>query len=250
VRKNVKLAYLVCLHVILGILLIKSNLGQQLLPEGALNFSQRELTDHYHRMLRFHKRMDGNILDGSAIFIGDSLTQGLNVSSIAMPAVNYGIGGDTTFGVLQRLTNYQSLSKASVIIVTIGINDFNLRSNTEMLENYKQIFQRLPANVPVIINALLPVNENGHHWLKGFNHRIIALNMQLQALTSHYNNFVFLNISSHLVDPSGHLKPEFHSGDGLHLNSKANAVWIHLLREKIIQVKNMKASIKNESQVQ
>jgi len=90
-----------------------------------------ELTPHYHQMVTFHSHMDGNVPDDSVIFIGDSLTQGLCVSAVACPSVNYGIGNDTTLGVLQRISQYESIQRAKVVVIAIGINDWRFQTAKE-----------------------------------------------------------------------------------------------------------------------
>lgn len=119
--------YLLTVHALLIIVLLKSDfidLVQNKLETCNHSVQSSELTPHYHRMLEYHKRMDGNVLTGSVIFFGDSITQGLCVSAVASHSVNYGIGSDTTFGVLERLKYYRSINRADVVVISIGVNDF------------------------------------------------------------------------------------------------------------------------------
>ena len=61
--------------------------------------------------------------------------------------VNYGIGGDTSLGLLNRLEYYNSLKKADKILVAIGINDFIFnRTSKEIIGNYAKIFELLPKD--------------------------------------------------------------------------------------------------------
>lgn len=80
-------------------------------------------------------------------FLGDSITQSLNVNSVTDRGVNYGIGGDTSLGLLNRLEYYNSLKKADKILVAIGINDFIFnRTSKEIIGNYAKIFELLPKD--------------------------------------------------------------------------------------------------------
>ena len=56
------------------------------------------------------------------MFLGDSHVQGLAVSSITPNAVNLGIGGNTTVGLIQRLQNLKSLQLARTVVIAIGYN--------------------------------------------------------------------------------------------------------------------------------
>ena len=161
-KTSISLAYLLCIHILLAVVLLKSDFVfrvQNKLGIGIQQARTLELTPHYHRMLGYHKRMDGNVPDRAVIFIGDSLTQGLCVSAVAVPSVNYGIGSDTTVGVLQRLSEYRSIDRAAAVVIAIGINDLRRRSDAEILDNYETILARIPESIPVIASAVLPVDE-------------------------------------------------------------------------------------------
>ncbi len=67
--------------------------------------------------------------DKSVVFVGDSLTQSLYVDAVARPSVNYGIGGDTTVGVLGRLPEYRSILCASAVVMAIGVVYMKFRDN-------------------------------------------------------------------------------------------------------------------------
>lgn len=197
-----------------------------------------EITEHFERMLNYHARMDGNVPAGAVIFIGDSLVQGLCVSAVACPAVNYGIGSDTTIGVLQRLPAYPSLARAGAIVLAIGVNDFRRRPNGEILAHYRQILATLPGNAPVVINAVLPQDEAVRpEWRDRNTGRIQPLNRELEHLAASDPRWSFINVGPSLVDAAGNLRDEFHVGDGVHLNAAGNAIWIRGLKEAVTRVR-------------
>ena len=91
-----------------------------------------ELSDYYSQILEYHKRMDSAVPKNSVIFIGDSLTQGFPVSAAWWPSTNYGIGADTTYGVINRLEQYtHSIANSQAVVLAIGINDLKIRDNQE-----------------------------------------------------------------------------------------------------------------------
>ena len=149
--------YLVLLHLLLLLVLVKSDF----IELAAVKFGKlpKELTPSYYSLLAFQKRVDEQLSADSVIFIGDSLIQGLAVSEIAPNSVNYGIGADTTLGVLTRLGFYKSLSRARIIFIMIGLNDLKRRSNAEIITNYQKILEAMPKDRAVIIGAILPVDE-------------------------------------------------------------------------------------------
>jgi lysophospholipase L1-like esterase len=226
--------FVVCL--ILGIVAIIGGCASSGGKPAPAQAVQPELSDYFHRLVRYHSRMDGNVPDGAVVFIGDSITQGLCVSAVAPLSVNYGIGSDTTVGVLNRLSTYQSVNRASVIVIEVGVNDLARRSDEEILRNYQAIADRLPAGKPVIFNAVMPLDEEVHPW-KGYNSRIKALNAGLKALCDKSARLHYVDIGPLLVDGKGNFADELHDGDGVHPNAKSNALWIAELRKKIAEIK-------------
>lgn len=246
-RRFIFIAYLVLLHGFIGLMLwdadfvsrVQRKLGVQPNPE---------ITDHYKTMLRFHVRMDGNVPDRSVVFIGDSLTQGLCSDAIASPSVNYGIGTDTTLGVLTRMPNYRSLFRASAIVLAIGLNDLKFRDNQQIIQNYGRILEALPQDVPIFCSAVLPLNESVAVRSNVNNARICELNEELKMLCIFDKRCVFVDIGRRLVDASGNLSTNFHDGDGIHLNAEGNQIWIDELRKAISKVQQVSAALDSECQ--
>ena len=123
-----KWGYLLLLHLFIVIVLAKSDFLPKLSYYAGIN-STPEITKHYTRMMMYHERMDSSIPTGSVIFIGDSITQGLATSAISQLSVNYGIGSDTTLGVIERLDTYHSINTAKAVVIAIGINDIKRRND-------------------------------------------------------------------------------------------------------------------------
>jgi len=194
-----------------------------------------EIGRFYDNMLGSHLQLDGSVEAGSVIFLGDSLTQGLNVAAVTDSAINYGIGMDTSRGLLQRISQYRSLTRASTVIIAIGINDLIRvnRSPDDILENYQQILNTVSTANPdasIVLQAIFPVDErNG---LAGTNKKIIRINSRLQSLAK-TNEYGFVNLSSQFVGNQGNLKQKLHVGDGLHLSSEGYRLWIRALKQRV-----------------
>jgi hypothetical protein len=62
------------------------------------------------------------------------------------------------------------------------------------------------------------------------NARIRDLNAALKALCSGEARCVFVDVAISLVDASGNLSAAFQDGDGVHLNSAGNRIWVDELR--------------------
>ena len=224
-------SYVVILHLFITVVLVKSDF--LIKTSRVLNlYKPPELTEFYNKLVEHHKRMDGNIQENAAIFIGDSLTQGLAVSSVATPSINYGIGGDTTLGVITRLQYYKSIDKAKIIFLAVGVNDLLRRHDEEIIANYKIIINSLPEK-PIVISAILPVAEK---YVDISNEEIINLNNKLKKLVSKYKNITFIDAGNDLIDSTGNLKEDNHIGDGVHLNTNGYEIWIKALKQSVINM--------------
>lgn len=205
-------------------------LGSEVCGQTVIAPARPEITDHYRTMLRYQRRMDGNVPDRAVIFIGDSLTQGLSTDAVACPSVNYGIGSDTTVGVLGRLGEYGSLKRASAVVLAIGVNDLLFRDNAGIVENYRRILASLPPDLPVVCSALLPIHEPIYGPSAVTNARIRELNTALKALCSNQPRCEFSDAGPDLTDGSGNLRETLQDSDGIHLNARGNAIWIGVLK--------------------
>jgi lysophospholipase L1-like esterase len=212
--------------------IVKTDIIYQFQEKLGYKSINNELTPHYHTMLSFHKRIDKNIPDKSLIFIGDSITQGLAVIAVSPQSINYGIGQDTTTGVLKRIPYYRSILKSKAVVIAIGINDLKRRNNDEIINNYLKIVKLIPRNIPVLFSAILPVDEVASGRM-GINKRVKELNNNLSEICNKNQRLHFLNISKLVINAYGNLSTDYHIGDGVHLNRFGNKIWIEKLKEYI-----------------
>lgn len=200
-----------------------------------------EIGQFHQHTFGAHLQLDGSVEAGSVIFLGDSLTQGLNVAAVTNHGINYGIGMDTSVGLLRRIPGYKSLAEASTIVIAIGINDLlrAKRSPDAILKNYQKIIDRLPSKenptVKIVLQAVFPVDEK--FGFKGMNEEIQEINTMLQVLAK-INGYEFINLFEPFVGTQGNLKKEFHIGDGIHLSNNGYQLWIQALKQLILSHSN------------
>jgi lysophospholipase L1-like esterase len=215
-------------------MLLKSDFLSRVMARLGMATPSTSISDlYFDRMVISHERMDTSIPAGAVVFIGDSITQGLCVDAVTTPAVNYGICGDCTGGVLVRLQKYASLKRASAVVIAIGINDLAQgSSDDEILRNYRKILLSIPSGVAVVASAVLPIDSTLRPELYGkITHRRIAnLNIRLKAECAKRTRCLFVDIGAVLQEQTGALRSAFHTGDGVHLSSEGYAVWIEELR--------------------
>ncbi len=158
-----------------------------------------------------------------SIMLGDSLslwfpTNGLPNGKLWL---NQGISGDTSTGILTRLSAF-SATKPEAIYIMAGVND--LRKGTSdkvILSNHRRIVRRLKITHPnshIIIQSILPTRRP-----KIPNTRIRNLNGQLARIAKE-EKVNYVNIHKWFTDFEGDLRQEL-TTDGLHLSLNGYEVW-------------------------
>lgn len=227
--------YLVCLHILVVIILIKSDFIEKVEDRFGLEAPQEEINDQYRTMAIFQARVGKNLPSNAVLFIGDSHIQGLAVSAITAHAVNYGIGNDTTVGVMARLPGEKLLTRSRAVVLAIGFNDLRYRDNRAIIANIVKILQRIPETTKVVLCAIFPVGKMVSV-NSDYNERIVGINASMQRLPSRYANVTYLSIFDDLTS-DGILKPEYHLNDGIHLSPKGYDVWINQLTFELNKLK-------------
>lgn len=164
-----------------------------------------------------------------SIVLGDSLSLWMPFAGLPESQVwlNQGISGDTTQGILDRLSAV-SQTHADRIYILAGANDIkNGVEDTEILENYRQILNQLRQDRPqteAIVQSILPTRLASIP-----NDRIRHLNRQLAAI-ARQEGAIFLDLSIYFTDAAGELHPSL-TTDGLHLNDRGYEAWQWVLQQ-------------------
>lgn len=233
-KRNITLGYIFFLHLLVVVIIAKSDVLPKV--KKHLGVLTSEITPHYKKMITYHKRMDSSVPDNAVIFIGDSITEALATAAITDKSVNYGIGGDTTYGVLNRISLYKSLDRVKLVVIAVGVNDLNRRENNEILNNYSKILQKIPKNTNILISSILPIANGYKYSNPKYNDRIYNINKSLEVLSKSFENVYFLDTSNKFLNKNGALKKSYHIGDGLHLSKEGYKVWIDSLSVAITKI--------------
>lgn len=162
-----------------------------------------------------------------SILVGDSLSMWFPKDKL--PAgelwLNQGISGDTSSGILKRLSAF-SQTNPQVIYIMAGINDLLKGATDEqILQNHRRIIRYLHQVHPqtqIIIESILPTRLSIVP-----NSRIRNLNQQL-ALIAKQEGANFLNLYDFFTDYQGKLREDF-TTDGLHLKPAGYNIWYSAL---------------------
>lgn len=189
----------------------------------------------YNQTVAFHRRVDACVPEGAVIFIGDSFIQGLCVSEVAKDGINYGIGGDTTEGVLARLSVYNSLDRARAVVFAVGDNDLRRGSSeAAVAANYGKMIARVPKTIPIFFCSLVPCVD-GPDYVE-INHGIASLNRSIKELCAPDPRCYFIDLGPTFNDQNGVLRREYADDDGVHLNGLGYRLCIQILRGNLLPV--------------
>jgi len=169
------------------------------------------------------------------VFLGNSITSGTDwVELLGIKnAVNRGISGDITFGILERLDEVISGTPKKVFIL-IGINDISRNIPDDViLNNYKKIIQRIQSGSPrtkIYFHTILPVNNEFTPAKNQFNkdEHILYLNAELKKLANTHGIFV-IDLYKHFLNKENKLEKKY-TYDGLHLNAAGYKFWADVLK--------------------
>lgn len=189
-----------------------------------------ELTPLYRERVRDHLAALHTVPTDGCVFFGDSIMQGLDVLSVTQAGVNYGIGSDTTGGVLRRIPAYCSvLERCDCVVVAVGVNDCHKRGVRNALESYSRILGIIPPDVRVVVSAVLPVDGSISRDLRQLSRKVREFNAGLMSVVSGSQRedveYVNHDPSFCVAGESGFLRSELHVGDGVHLNLLGYDMW-------------------------
>jgi lysophospholipase L1-like esterase len=166
---------------------------------------------------------DGQGANRLSIMVGDSLSMWFPKDKLPSGKLwlNQGISGDTSTGVLRRLSAF-SKTRPDVIYVMAGINDLRQGASDEtILRNHRRIVRRLRQDHPltqIIVQSILPTRL-----AKVSNNRIRKINLSLAAIAKE-EGANYLNIHNWFADFQGNLRQDL-TTDGLHLSLNGYEVW-------------------------
>jgi lysophospholipase L1-like esterase len=192
------------------------------------------LVDHYKkRTAEFQKEP---VVTGRIIFLGNSITEGGKWSTLLgdKTIVNRGIGGDVTFGVINRLDDI-TIRKPSKLFIMIGINDISKDfPDVVIIDNYRKIIQEVKLKSPetkIFVQTLLPVNPSYPRFPQHYDKsdHVISVNNLLRQLSLD-ENIGFINLYPLFLDTQGRMDARY-TYDGLHLNDEGYKLWASFLKD-------------------
>ena len=175
--------------------------------------------EHYDERCALFKEENKTAQDIDVVFLGDSLTEGYDVTRFypEYKVLNRGIGGDTTYGVIERLNVSVYEAHPKVTTLLIGANNFD-----SMLDNYESILLDFKEKAPEMKVVLLSLTSMTKEWGRN-NSKAIANNIKIKEYSEKYS-FPYVDLYNPLLDETtNELKLEY-TTDGGHLTEKGYEV--------------------------
>jgi beta-glucosidase len=152
----------------------------------------------------------------------------------AMKAANFGIGGDTTQGVLYRLQDGEGQGfKPKAIMLMIGTNNTGRNSPPEIAEGVGAIVLEMRKDFPdakILLLAIFPRGNPGDPARAA----IAEINQKIAKLDDGKNVF-YLGIGSKFLNADGVITPDI-MADRLHPTEKGYEIWAEAVKEPLAKL--------------
>lgn len=172
------------------------------------------------------------------VVVGDSIAKGYSVyrrltenNVLAVGSIGARNVLDTQFaydGKSMLLTDILKEKKPKYLFISLGMNDINLLSEEEYAETYKNNIKKILESTPsskVIAMSITPIAATAEFTQ---NDKIDTYNEALRKMVYEMKNksVFYIDAAQYLKNSQNELKPDFSSGDGIHL---AGAAYDYLL---------------------
>ena len=178
--------------------------------------------------------------DIDLLFVGDSITDGwdnrgeavYNEHFVPLKVANFGIGGDTTQGVLWRMRNGELEGfEARLIVHMLGTNNINRNSNEDIVAGNRAIVEEYKARQPQARVLILGVFPRGEEPGNPYRASIVEINEGLAGLADNQQVF-YLDIGDAFLTADGTLTEEI-MPDGLHPNERGYRIWADAMIDNV-----------------
>ena len=192
------------------------------------------IPEHHEKRLMIFR--DEPMTTGGLIFLGNSITEGGDWSRLLSreDVLNRGIGGDITYGLLERLDDIIR-RQPDKLFVMIGINDIGKDIPDAIIaENVRKLIRTVKEGSPqttIIIQSILPVNPEYPGFPQHYDKQLhVLMTNQLLEKAAAMEDAVFLNLFPFFLDERQRLDQEL-TTDGLHLNDAGYLRWSEILKQ-------------------
>ena len=187
-----------------------------------------------------------------ASFLGDSLTQGMQIYKKGLPEANFcaykGVGPNAVVnGTVCKRADGQTevpldaltAQQPETLYILLGTNVLNRDGDYSSFLTYYRLMldmikQALP-NTTIYVQSITPVRPEVRQTHPGlYRERLSQINNELAAIALE-KGCAFLNLWEVLADENGDLRAEYAQPDGYHILPDGYTVWVDYLRTHRVQ---------------
>ena len=166
--------------------------------------------------------------------LGDSIASGFGAYEVLTNPYDFATGNLASWSINDYTFEYEgtsgtykdvlAASQPGYIYISMGMNDVNMVTSDQYVENYRQIITDVQTACPesnIIVASITPIASSSSF---AANSTIVKFNEKLQALVEEFGsaNIRYFDAHSILIDSaSGALASENDGGDGIHLSYSA-----------------------------
>ncbi len=179
--------------------------------------------------------------DIGLLLMGDSITDGWRNTGKAvfdqfyapLKAANFGIGGDTTQGVLWRLQNGEGAGfKPKAIMLLIGTNNSGSGTSAEIAEGVGAVVLQLRTSFPdakILLLAIFPRVD------KDVQKQLVAAANPIIAKLHDGQHVFYLDIGQKFLAADGSISRDI-MNDGLHPTAKGYQIWADAVKDQLAEL--------------
>jgi hypothetical protein len=168
-------------------------------------------------------RLADSVDPGAALFVGDSILASLDVGALVDRGVQLSISGDTTAAWSRASTTTPRPCRRAARGLPRRHQRPQYRRPAELYRPFARMLREVPAHVPVVMSAVLPVDERVMD--RYGNADVRAVNRVMAQACAARPGCTFADAAAAVTDAAGGLDPRYHTGDGVHLNGAGNRAW-------------------------
>lgn len=181
------------------------------------------------------------IPDGAVLMLGDSIIEWLDAAAIGPDVHNLGISSLTTGKLASFLPRLRPLPGARAVVLGIGGNDLGHEPRADVLRLYAGAVAAMPVDMPLIVIAVLPMNETEpsvRQWPVLRNANIDRMNKDIRTICARRPRCHLLLTQPFLADAAGNLRDDLHAGDGRHLSAEGSRRLVDAIRDVLARALN------------
>jgi hypothetical protein len=168
--------------------------------------------------------------DPDLIFIGDSHMEQCEWQEIfpEFQIANRGIGGESTEGLLARMSVLPQGDSSKIVFLQIGVNDLlGGRKPIDVLDSYKHILEQITTKQYSVVPTLVFYVR----YIPDLNPAVTELNKLIQKELLK-RKIPFIDLNPEIAENETLLLP--FSGDGVHLSAAGYRKWIKKMKPFIV----------------